>query len=216
MIRQSIFHRFLNILKYTEREMMLWDAIRFVKANKVQGDYWEFGVYKGDSFIMAYDFARRESLAMKFIAFDSFQGLPVTDEGGCFFKGQYDCSMDAFDKRLKRAKVRDAVGIEGFYSESLSIALQEQFHLEKRKIAIVNIDSDLYSSAVEVLRFIGPFLQEGSIIMFDDWYAYGKLPRAGEQKAFDEWCLKDCCEPYKNYGWHGKSFIYHNSKHIRR
>ena len=37
------------------------------------------------------------------------------------------------------------------------------------------------------LRFVGPLLTDGTVIVFDDWYCYRGNPGLGEQKAFNEW-----------------------------
>ena len=52
------------------------------------------------------------------------------------------------------------------------------------------IDVDYYKSTVEVLSFIEPLLNDGTIIIFDDWFNYKGHPNRGEQKAFREWCQK--------------------------
>jgi len=52
---------------------------------------------------------------------------------------------------------------------------------------MIHIDCDLYESAKTVLSFITPIVQEGTIIMFDDWYQFRGNPDKGEQRAFREW-----------------------------
>ena len=73
---------------------------------------------------------------------------------------------------------------------------------------IVVIDSDLYESCVDVLKFIGPRLIHGTIIIFDDWFAYDADPREGEQRAWYEY-LKDHryiqYETLFNFGKYGKA-----------
>ena len=59
--------------------------------------------------------------------------------------------------------------------------------LDLGKAAIVMIDCDLYSSTKEVLKFITPLLVDGSILIFDDWYAYKGSPFKGERRATSEW-----------------------------
>ena len=53
------------------------------------------------------------------------------------------------------------------------------------------VDSDLYSSAVECLRFVEPLIRDEAIIMFDDWFAFQAAEKnLGEKKAFDEFMAR--------------------------
>lgn len=64
-------------LFWYERARMLEMAFAFTTYNEVEGDYLEFGVYEGQTFIEAWETARRyENGQMRFHAFDSFEGLP--------------------------------------------------------------------------------------------------------------------------------------------
>ena len=38
-----------------------------------------------------------------------------------------------------------------------------------------------------VLKFITPYLERGSVIVFDDWHAFRNNPNYGEQRACREW-----------------------------
>ena len=69
------------------------------------GDYYEFGLFRGCSFLQA--FKHTESLAIKdthFYGFDSFEGLPVADgideADSRFFEGQFACSKEDVEKNL--------------------------------------------------------------------------------------------------------------------
>src|SRR6266568_3789708 len=50
----------------------------YVRDHNVPGDYLEFGVFRGQSFIMACNLGL--DLDMRFFAFDSFEGLPDSKE----------------------------------------------------------------------------------------------------------------------------------------
>ena len=98
--------------------------------------------------------------------------------------------------------------IEGFYKNSLTNELKSNLNL--KKAAIVMIDCDFYNSAKLVLNFITDLINDGTILIFDDWYAYKGDPNKGEQKACSEWLEKNKnikLIPYKSSGTHQKSFI---------
>lgn len=185
-----------------------------IGSEKIEGDYLEFGVFRGNSVIDAYHTigrafgARtrdRESLhsdayrggitrlwdQMRFFAFDSFQGLPeltgIDAASNEFEEGKFACSVEEFNANLRAAKVdlRKVVVVPGWFDETCRPETIARHNM--RHAAIVHIDCDLYESARVVLKFIEPLLVDGTIIIFDDWYAYRGNPGMGEQRAFREW-----------------------------
>ena len=82
-------------------------------------------------------------------------------------------------------------------------------NLGERKIAIANIDSDLYESARDALAIIEPHLQVGTVIMFDDYNAFNGDNKKGERKAFNEfagnskWKFESWCQ----YMYTGQAFL---------
>ena len=68
----------------------------------------------------------------------------------------------------------------GWFDETLpSFAVPEHDQL------MVNIDSDLYSSACTVLRWVAPYLRPGTLVYFDEF-----ADRDHEMKAFYELCAR--------------------------
>lgn len=183
-----------------------------VAESGVEGDYLEFGVYQGSSFIMAARLARKYGLSnMRFFAFDSFQGLPDS-EGETFVRGTSQFSKKMLTRMLEKAglDLGKVVVVEGFYSESLNDGVKKDHNL--RKAAIVNIDSDLYVSARDALSFLGDLVGAGTILIFDDWHTFevsndaGDIERLGERKAFHEWPLSSRFEELYD-SVHGKAFL---------
>jgi hypothetical protein len=179
------------------------------------GDYLEFGVYDGSSFIQAYHaqrYAHQKALKQygflmsdqvranqeriwqtrRFFAFDSFEGLPDVkgpDQNGPFKRGDYSCSLDTVRTNLATAHVDlDRVSfIKGWYQDTLTPSTREAHRMQSA--AIVHIDCDLYESAKVALNFITPLLQDGTVIIFDDWFQFRGHPQKGEQRAFREWLV---------------------------
>jgi hypothetical protein len=75
-----LIHRplIINTVNYKETEGILAKAMNLVTSNRLEGDYLEFGVYQGESFVTAYKFSKDYYglKSMHFYAFDSFQGQP--------------------------------------------------------------------------------------------------------------------------------------------
>ena len=214
-LRYKILAIFGRLVSYDRREEMLDCAMAFVDHGKVEGDYLEFGVWKGGSMSVAYHLStRHKSLAsMRFFGFDSFEGLPEIGENDAstaeFGKGDYAASKESVEGALRKSGVdmSRVTLVPGWFDKSLTA--QERTKQKLTKAAIVYIDSDLYESAVPVLEFITPLVQDGTIVIFDDWFCFHGRPDQGEQRAFAEWRAKHGIQavPYRNFGWPGFSFI---------
>jgi hypothetical protein len=185
-------------------------AASFVAWNQVEGDYLEFGVYRGASFAEAYraiwnnrsnvrDYIDSPEIEQwyqhrpRFFAFDSFSGLPggEAERHADYEKGAYNCSEETFLSNIKNAGVNlgDVVTLPGFFDKSLTPETKAQLNL--KKASLVLIDCDLYESTVPVLNFITDLVGQGTIIIFDDWYRYKGSRHKGEQRACREWLEKN-------------------------
>lgn len=217
--RYSIYFSFFqNFLNYSPREKIIKTTMEFISHSNIKGDYLEFGVYKGNTFIAAYNFAQKMALRlMRFYAFDSFQGLPelggVDNNKFCEFnKGQYFCNLSEFKKNISRRGVKlDKIEIiPGWYNEVLNKETKNKIGI--KKAAVIWIDCDLYESTVPVLNFITDYVQDGTVLIFDDWFCFKGNPNYGEQKAFKEWLKKNSkiiITEFHKFAWHGNSFIIH-------
>lgn len=213
-----LVHRVLEVLdRRTENRMteygMLAQAFEFAKINQIAGDYFEFGLWRGKTFLYAHKLKRRYQLPNVVLrGFDSFAGLPEHERSkdGVWTAGQFACSEPEFRKILERAGVQDKEYslVKGFYEQSLNAALDAE--LGRAKAAVVYIDCDLYESTVVVLDFVAKYLVDGSIVCFDDYYNNRGDPRQGEQRALAEFLARNqrfTFIPYFDYSPLGKSFI---------
>ena len=206
-----------HLLEYSPMENMLRNAMHFASRSKMNGDYLEFGVEAGNSFISAYHLAKKAGLSsMRLYAFDSFQGLPRTRgidrEFQQFREGDHACTVDYFKKNLSKGGVDLAQVriIPGWYSDTLNEETKEKLGIESA--AVILVDCDLYKSTVPVLDFVTPLLVDGAILIFDDWFLFRGKPDRGEQRAFREWLERNReieAIQFHKYGWHGNSFIIH-------
>lgn len=176
------------------------------KANNL-GHYLEFGVARGTSLITMYKLAAELGLArkMRFHAFDSFEGLPEAE--GDFVAGEMAYSERTFRRFVRKAGVPEhyVTTTPGFYDKSLSADVAAALGIEQGKAHVVHIDCDLYISTVPVLEFLAPLLGKGSVLIFDDWFSFEDSPEPwlqGEQRAFNEWPLRDRFDPVAiTYPW---------------
>lgn len=201
--------------KNLERIEFLRKVMNFVKDSELDGDYLEFGVYKGANFITAMAMAKAKKLnSIKFYAFDSFRGLPeahgVDKEFEQFKGGGLAFDLDKFKKRI--GKRENVIIVPGFFQETLNDETKKKLGI--KSAAVVWIDCDMYESAVPVFNFITDFLVDGTILVLDDWFLYRGNPDRGEQRAFREWLAKNPdikVSEFHKYFWHGNSFIVHTN-----
>jgi O-methyltransferase len=211
----SWFIKLRKFLIYTPREEFIKEVMEYIAISGPEGDYLEFGVFRGHTFVAAYHFAQRNNLSkMRFYGFDSFEGFPAIegpDEGGEFLEGQCSLSLNEFKKRISARGVRlDRIElVKGWYDQVLQGDTKKQLPI--KRAAFIFIDCDLYGSTVPVLDFITDYLQNGTVIAFDDWYCFKGSPEKGEQKAFAEWLANNAFEAldFHKFGWHGNSFLMH-------
>ena len=217
-LRQSV-RRFLQLpdqeKSYVGRHGCLKTAAQFITWNQVPGDYLEFGVFQGESFAAAYhsitglrekhgtrgflggsnspEYQKWHSERPRFIAFDSFEGLPdVENHRHVDYKaGSYCCAEDDFRRNIQNRKVdmKDVIIVKGFYDKTLNEVTRKKYSLTKA--SMVMIDCDLYESTVPVLNFLTDIVQQGTILIFDDWFRFKGNPRLGEQGAFNEWVKRN-------------------------
>lgn len=196
---------------YTGTHGCLRTGASFIAHNQVEGDYLEFGVFKGDSFIAAYRAIERERRVVigsfprtddsapwfdhppRYFAFDSFAGLPGGDavRQADYHAGAYACSEDRFKANVVAGGVDMSrlVTVPGLYDSSLTAEVKSRHAL--RRAAMVMIDCDLYESTVPVLDFIGDLVGQGTVIIFHDWFRFKGSPLHGEQRACAEWLQRN-------------------------
>jgi hypothetical protein len=126
--------------------------------------------------------------------------------------GQYACSKPEFEAILRKKgfEPRDYALVEGFYNQSLTDELVASLKAQGVLARVVYVDCDLYESTVDVLRFVKHFLQDGTVLCFDDYWHYRGRSDQGEQKAIAEFLAANPgirLRPWVTYSPMGQSFI---------
>jgi O-methyltransferase len=162
-------------------------CLRLAKAGNLGGSYYEFGLYRGYTLWFAQRAADALGLTgMRFHGFDSFAGLPevtgIDSTTGEFATGDYASPRAEVDRFLDRWGFDWSRGdlTAGLFSSLDPVSRPDEL------ACVVLVDCDLYASTVPVLAYLAPVLQDGSILLFDDWNCFGGSPEHGEQRAFSE------------------------------
>ena len=205
--------------KYSDEHLKFVHIIEAINYMRVAGaaggvpqTYFEFGCHSGRTFSSAVNAANFLKMPnVLFYAFDSFKGLPFTssENDGYFTKGTYCTSRSEFLRIVERKTgllLDDRNVVQGYYCDSLNTELQNRMP----KAGVVHIDVDLYSSTVDVLRFLKPLLVQGTLLIFDDWFSFPAGSNMGERRALMEFLEEYSefeIEPWKAYSTFGQSFF---------
>jgi len=149
---------------------------------KLDGAVAEFGCYIGTTslFIRRLLDARQDS--RKFHVYDSFEGLPpktAQDEsraGDQFQAGELAVSKKQFLQQFQKAGLKPPTTHKGWFNDLTEKDVPET-------IAFAFLDGDFYESIRDSLRLVLPRMQQGGVIVVDD-YAREALP--GAAKAVHE------------------------------
>jgi len=199
----KIYHGFNNsfLTLSPETPEAIRKAFKLAVKNQQEpiGDYYEFGLFRGFAFLKAFEHSKNLGLdGINFYGFDSFEGLPPAEgidvADGRFFEGQFACSKEDVEKNLaSNGMDMDRVTlVKGFYEDSLTEELKQAHSF--KPASVVLLDCDLYSSTVEALAWVDSYLQDGTILLFDDWFSFGESEELGQQKAMSEFL-----EQHPNY-----------------
>lgn len=159
---------------------------------KVKGDICEFGCFQGFVCRTIAEIWPNRTV----YAFDTFEGMPEQDHTEALDSlnppGKWKSDKAETIERLSGLK--NLVPVVGRFHETLRPNTE---YVLPDQVAFAHIDSDTYESHKRVLAWLEPRLQNGAIIMFDDW---GNL--RGVNKAVKEWLAHV-----------GSKFIWQGEKH---
>jgi O-methyltransferase len=204
-------------------------ALEFVTIGGIPGAVMEFGVLGGWSSRIFCEVMRDIFNLNNIYLFDSFEGLPEYDSA--VDRESYEIGgRNVWSDKMKfpaeflkqfgqphqwhiRDRLSEVIRPErifirqGFYSETLKSP-------PKEKASVVHLDCDLYQSTVEVLEglYRGDCLQDGTVLLFDDWNCNKANPNFGERRAFREFLEGQSdfiATPWFTYGWCGAAYIIH-------
>lgn len=165
----------------------------FKLISDVEGDIVECGVFKGASFMRFAGLVKlyNQDTDREIIGFDTFGDFPETtnlgdkEEREAFIqetKGGQSISKDELENFLSNKGITNYQLIKG---DLCNTAKQFAEQNKNKKIALLNIDTDIYEPAVAIIEHLAPLVVPGGIIIFDD---YGVFP--GETQVADDYVRK--------------------------
>jgi len=165
-----------------------WELFNRVKH--LQGAIVECGVYKGASLCR---FAMYREIAdgnqnRPIVGFDSFGEFPETEfEGDMELRqrfidtaGNSSISTEQLLEVLEKKNCNRSVSlVEGDICQTVPKFVNDNPGF---RIALLNLDVDIYEPSVTVLEYLFPLIEDGGILILDD---YNSFP--GETKAADDY-----------------------------
>jgi hypothetical protein len=150
----------------------------------LDGLFLEFGVHSGTTINQIARRHRRRTVH----GFDSFQGLPEPWSGWTLDRGAFSAGGVPEVESNVRLHV-------GWFEQTLPEFLEEH----PGEVALVHVDSDIYSSARTVLTALTPRIVPGTVIVFNEYFNYPNW-KQHEYRAFQEFCRANGVE-YRYLCW---------------
>ncbi len=204
-----------NLGKY----LALKKAFYLTFLEQVDGDYLEFGVFTGSSMSCAMQCAATAVVSEPgktgFFGFDSFAGfgdLSDEDKHPFFTNLNFKTSYSDVNRRLqKKARKNQTVRlIEGFFSDTCDGHSPESYGIGRARVIL--IDCDTLSGALSCLKFCSSVIQEGTVLILDDFFSYKGHQEKGVFGAFRQWNAVDGHLKFRqvaSYGMGGVILIAH-------
>ena len=179
-----------------ERIASLCNAVKYLTANKIEGDFVECGVWRGGSTMAAIDtLLKAGDKTREIYLYDTYEGMSEPTEHDKVFTGT------AADELMNTTAKEDPTSVWCYSAidevqknvGSLNYpATQVHFVKGKvedtipqtipKKIALLRLDTDFYESTAHELKHLFPLMVPGGVIIIDD---YGHWE--GARKAVDEY-----------------------------
>lgn len=199
-------------------------CFEYLRGTQIEGHILEFGTLRGYTARLLAKLMKEFGWRGRLYLYDSFEGLPplrspideqsyeVAMNKAWFFRqmaveeGTEVRIIQLLSKVIPRSQLRV---VRGYYEETL------ESHLPEWKAALVHIDCDLYSSTRCVLEMLiaKDVVQDGTVILFDDFNCNRANPQMGERRALAdafEPQQRFHCSPFFSYGWHGQAYFVHD------
>jgi hypothetical protein len=146
---------------YLENRFALYSYINLNVLQNGPIDFLEFGVFEGESLFKWAEL--NTDASSRFFGFDSFHGLDedFANEWFVYRKGHFTTGG-----RVPKTSDHRVTLVPGLFQESLRPFLSE--YRPQRQL-VINIDCDLHSATLYVLTTLDHVLNDGAVVIFDEF-----------------------------------------------
>ena len=204
-IQNFVASLFSFIPPYLEFTVAKYQAIKkamYITAHDLtDGNYLEFGIFTGSSF----NFAMKINIKIEKI----FGKINEDDKNPRFEDHIFSVDEKKILKNIEKCSKGQKMRIvKGFFEDTIKNKTTNDLGISKARVVL--IDCDLKESTRLALEFIKPSIQEGTIILFDDFVYYKGDKNKGEYGAFANFRKKYPEILFRrifDYGYGSRAFI---------
>lgn len=164
-----------------------YDLARVVLARGIPGDFVECGVFAGASVALMVRAIMDDTIERgpnppwlderRVHLFDSFDGIPTPgphDDPAQVREGEARCSLANVKSNMRKWGIPEELLVYhmGLFSQTVPFAAG-QWAGEKRQIAFLRLDGDLYESTRVCMEYLYPLVSKGGYIICDDYDLHG-------------------------------------------
>jgi len=149
-------------------DVNLWNIfllIKFFLPRLPFGHIVEFGSYKGGSAIFMAALAEKFLPGVQAIGFDTFSGMPATDQTVDVHRtgGFSDVDLSELRRYVDWAGLRNLTFVQGYFEETAAATLRQP-----GGVALCHIDCDIRSAVEHAYDATKPYMVPGGYWVFDD------------------------------------------------
>lgn len=154
----------LTVVSEERRMNMFLLLTKYIK-NIENGDWIEFGSYKGGNAIFLAIISKVIGSNNKIFACDSFVGMPKTDKSlDLHNEGDFsDSNFEFLSSYINKLKLDNIHLVKGFFSESL-----KRNDMSNLNFSFAHIDADIYEACDESFKYVKGRMVDKGYIVFDD------------------------------------------------
>jgi len=155
-----------------------------------KGDYLEFGVFDGRTMSLAWHtMAHHVRHPMRLFGFDSYDGIKGSLETEIFKDRDFYSNIETYHHHMRciGADPERTIPVKGDFADTLANPAESHASLGIERCLVAHIDCDIYVPAKLALDYVTALLQQGSLLLFDDFHANRADNRLGERRALREW-----------------------------
>lgn len=199
-------------------------CLEYITYNEIHGDILEFGTLRGHTAQVLATLMQKFRHQGTLYLYDSFEGLPVLTSavdrdsydvadrkvwGEGMMRPESDIHIRIQEILSKIIPAEQVKVVKGFFEDTFVTP-------PSSKVSLVHLDCDLYASAKFVLNKLleKDLLQDGCLLVFDDYNCNRANNNMGERRALEEAFKAQSRFSYSSffsYGWAGHAFFVHDN-----
>ena len=157
---------------------MLKKIFWHLAVDAIGGDYLEFGVAFGNSMHSAL-YASKNARA-------KILGISSIDAHSTWTGNLYNLSLEQIERKFRKFEQVRFVQCDATALSKPNLPFEIDSLRDGRKAAVILFDMDLYGPTASALQWIRPMIQQGTFLIFDEYFAFGGARDRGESLAVTE------------------------------